>query len=82
MPRQGEGTAASIEAEFRAAHAQVVERLARARGLHLARAKVKSPFMPLVSYSLGHAFAIIAAHGRRHLWQGERVRANPAFPRG
>jgi DinB superfamily len=79
VPR-AEGSAESIETDYHASNAEVVERMRLAEGLHLGKAKVKSPFMPLLRYSLGQAFAIIAAHGRRHLWQAEQVRGNQAFP--
>lgn len=58
------------------------DRLQRAAGLHLARIRVVSPLAPmgLMRYSLGAAFAIIAAHERRHLWQAANVRRHPQFP--
>jgi hypothetical protein len=77
---EAQGTWDSIEGELVATHAEVIERMRRAQGLHLGKAKVRSPFLPLLRYSLGQAFAIIAAHGRRHLWQAEQVRAHPGFP--
>jgi hypothetical protein len=79
VPRAA-GSADSIEKDFHASHAEVIERMRRAQGYHLGKVKVKSPFMPLLRYTLGQAFAIIAAHGRRHMWQAEQVRGNPAFP--
>lgn len=81
IPPVVQKTPSEVETEFRAAHAEVIARLERARDLDLGRARVRSPFLPLFHYSLGQAFAIIAAHGRRHLWQAEQVRANPGFPR-
>lgn len=74
------GAADSIEHDLHSSHAEVIERMRRAQGYHLGKAKVQSPFMPLLRYSLGQAFAIIAAHGRRHVWQAEQVRGNPGFP--
>lgn len=77
---QAQGTPESVEHDLHASHAEVIERMRRAQGYHLGKAKVKSPFMPLLRYSLGQSFAIIAAHGRRHVWQAEQVRGNPGFP--
>lgn len=62
-------------------HDQLVRRLYDANGLNLARAKVVSPFSRFFKFSLGHAFAIIAAHERRHLWQARQVRNDSGFPR-
>ena len=39
-----------------------------------------NPFFSLLRFSLGTGFQVIAAHERRHLWQAERVKANPRFP--
>lgn len=79
QPQAG-GNADSIEHDLHASHAEVIERMRRAQGYHLGKVKVQSPFTPLLRYSLGQAFAIIAAHGRRHVWQAEQVRGNPEFP--
>ncbi|MDQ3687260.1 MAG: DinB family protein [Acidobacteriota bacterium] len=61
-------------------HDQLDRRLSDANGLNLARAKVVSPFSRFFKFSLGHAFAITAAHERRHLWQARQVRNDPGFP--
>lgn len=50
------------------------ERIRRADGLDLRRARLRSPFVPWVRYSLGIGFAVILAHERRHLWQARQVR--------
>lgn len=60
---------------------RIVRALQAANGLHLAKVKVPSPITPLVKLSLGQCFALLAAHERRHLWQAERLRSHPAFPR-
>ncbi len=39
-----------------------------------------NPFFSLIRFSVGTGFQVIAAHERRHLWQAERVLANPRFP--
>jgi hypothetical protein len=53
-----------------------------ANGVHLARVKIVSPVSRWVKYSLGQAFALLAAHERRHLWQARQVRNHPQFPAG
>jgi hypothetical protein len=70
-----------ILATFKAAQAQFAERLHRARGLDLARVRVASPAARWRRFSLGAAFAVLAAHERRHLSQAWRVTALPQFPR-
>ena len=60
---------------------EVQQRLAAAKDLDLWRTKVKSPAVPLLKFSLGETFAIIAAHERRHLAQAEEVKNAPGFPR-
>jgi DinB superfamily len=42
--------------------------------------KVKDPLFPL-HHTGDTELLIIAAHNRRHLWQAEQVKRNPAFPR-
>jgi hypothetical protein len=79
VPRS-EGTAESVERDYQDSNAEVVERMRLAKGLHLGKARVRSPFLSLLRYSLGQAFGLIAAHGRRHLWQAEQVRGKQDFP--
>ncbi len=61
-------------------HDQLIRRLSDANGLNLTRVKVISPFSRLFKFSLGHAFAITAAHERRHLWQARQVKEEADFP--
>ncbi len=67
-----------ISGEFR--------RLTRdADGLDLARVKVTMPALPavlraIVRMPLGGQLLLTATHDRRHLWQAEQVRNDPAFP--
>lgn len=56
------------------------ERLEAADGLDLGRVRVHSPFIPLLSVDLDSAFALVAVHERRHLWQARQVREHPEFP--
>lgn len=70
-----------VLAAFRGFQDQLVDRLRRADGLDLVRVRVTSPVASWRRFSLGAAFAAIAAHERRHLWQARRVAALPEFPR-
>jgi hypothetical protein len=60
---------------------ELIDRLRRADGLDLVRVRVTSPVAGWRRFSLGAAFAVIAAHERRHLWQARSVAALPHFPR-
>ncbi|HLK19716.1 MAG TPA: DinB family protein [Bryobacteraceae bacterium] len=65
--------------EFLALHGRMLELIASANGLDLARIKVPSPAGP-VKFPLGQRIALIAAHDRRHLWQAWAVRKHRGFP--
>ena len=80
LPADGESRA-DVLAAFRECQDQLIDRVYRANGLDLARARVASPVVRWRRFSLGAAFAVIAAHERRHLWQAFRVAALPQFPR-
>src|SRR5215469_8025450 len=56
------------------------ESVRRAFGLDLSRIRIVEPIYPVI-VSLGGTLAFIAAHDRRHMWQAERVRQAPRFPR-
>jgi hypothetical protein len=65
--------------EFLSIHDRMLELVKKANGLDLVRIKVPSPVGPF-KLSLGQRFALLAAHDRRHLWQGWQVRKNRGFP--
>jgi hypothetical protein len=67
-------------AAFVALQDEFQQRLARADGLDLRRVKARSPVSRHLKFSLGKAFAGIAAHQRRHLWQARQLRNDAAFP--
>jgi hypothetical protein len=68
-------------AEFDAIHVQLEELMIAADGVSLQHARMRSPFLPLLRFTLGQAFAVNVAHARRHLWQAREVRQHPSFPR-
>jgi hypothetical protein len=70
-----------IMAAFRAYQVQFVDRLRQANGLDLARARATSPANQWIHLPLGSAFALMAAHERRHLWQARNLLAMSGFPR-
>lgn len=68
-----------VVAEFIAIHNELLGLISRANGLDLARIKIRTPF-PIVKFSLGQRFALLAAHDRRHLRQAWDVRRRSDFP--
>lgn len=67
-------------AGFRAYQVQYVDRLRQANGLDLSRSCVRSPFASWIRIPLGSAFASMAAHERRHLWQARKITEFVGFP--
>lgn len=67
-------------AGFRAYQVQYVDRLRQANGIDLARARARSPIARWVPIPLGSAFAVMAAHERRHLRQARTVTETDGFP--
>jgi hypothetical protein len=59
---------------------ELILRLHQANGLDLARVRIHAPGPRFPRLSLGQAFAFLAAHERRHLWQARQVRDHPQFP--
>ncbi len=67
-------------AGFRAYQVQYVDRLRQANGIDLSRSCVRSPLASWIRIPLGSAFAAMAAHERRHLWQARRITQMDGFP--
>jgi hypothetical protein len=67
-------------AGFRAYQVQYVDRLRQANGIDLARSCVRSPVVSWIRIPLGSAFATMAAHERRHLWQARKITQMVGFP--
>jgi hypothetical protein len=58
----------------------ISRRIDAAGGLDLGRARVVSPVTPVLRLSLGMAFALLAVHERRHLYQATDVTRMAGFP--
>jgi hypothetical protein len=65
--------------DFLSLHEDVVAMLRELDG-HQMSVKVQSPFARLLRYKLGSAFALMAAHDRRHLWQAHEAARALAQP--
>jgi hypothetical protein len=61
-------------------HLEIREVLAASQQLNLNRVRFRNPFVPLIRFTVGTGFLIMAAHGRRHLLQAERVCSANGFP--
>ncbi len=44
------------------------------------RVRFRNPFVPLIRFTVGTGFEILARHEDRHLLQAERVKQTPQFP--
>ena len=72
-PAAGAAMADTLE-QFDYLQQELLARVDMAAGLDLEKLAVTSPFSTRISYNLYVAFAVLAAHQRRHLWQAERTR--------
>ena len=55
-------------------HKEIRELLGAKSQPDLNRIRFKNPFVPVIRFTVATAFLIMAAHGRRHLLQAERLR--------
>lgn len=69
-----------VTRDFFTTQDELLRLIVEANGINLARVKVTSPVTKLIKLSLGQAFALIATHSRRHLWQARQVKGNQMFP--
>jgi hypothetical protein len=67
--------------ELRSGHAEIQQLLVETAQLDLNRIRFKNPFVPVLRFTVATGFLILAAHGRRHLLQAERVTQEDGFPR-
>ncbi len=59
--------------DLRRGHAETLQLLHETAHLNLNRIRFKNPFIPLLRFTVATGFLILAAHGRRHLLQAQRV---------
>jgi hypothetical protein len=67
--------------DFAAVQAEIAALLKESADLDLNRARFANPFLPLVRMRVGSGFMVLTAHERRHLWQAQKIRLRPEFPR-
>ncbi len=73
--------AAQVWTQFLSFQDRLLELIREANGVDLVRIKVQSPAFKFLKLTLGQAFAMTAAHERRHLWQARQVKEHPNFPK-
>lgn len=71
---------ATVLAEFDSIHDELARLTRLADGVSLTHGRMRSPFLPLLHFTLGQTIALNLAHGRRHLWQARQVLAAAGFP--
>lgn len=69
-----QGPATDALPQFLRCQERIIQRLERAEGLDLARARFVSPFASLLRMNLLSAFGVVTSHERRHLFQMEHIR--------
>jgi DinB superfamily len=72
---------AAVWRDFAAVQTEAATLLKESADLDLNRARFVNPFLPLVRMRVGSGFLVITAHERRHLWQAQKIRLRPEFPR-
>ena len=55
--------------------------VASSSGKDLNAVRFRNPLFPVIRFTVASGFLMLAAHGRRHLWQAEQVLQEPDFPR-
>ncbi len=50
-------------------------------GVDFNRVRYPNPFIPLIRFTIGTGLQIANAHDRRHLWQAQRVKEAPEYPK-
>jgi hypothetical protein len=71
------GTSCSLVdafAHFLTSHAELRHFLGTNADLDLAAIRFPNPFVPVIRFSVATGLHVLAAHERRHLWQGWQVR--------
>ena len=63
-----------------AGNQKVRDLVQRAAECDVNRVRFRNPFVPVIWFTVGTGFEILARHQRRHLLQAERVRSAPGFP--
>jgi hypothetical protein len=66
-------------ADFEAVHRALADSLDGVDSSLLTQARMPSPFVSLLQFTLGQVYGLNLAHGRRHLWQARQVAKESGF---
>lgn len=80
VPANEEKEPLSVLTEFRTTHRELIEEIRRSARTDISRSTIRSPISKHLRLNLYDAFRSIAAHGRRHIWQVNRIRSATGFP--
>ena len=72
---------ADVIREFVLVQQELLDCIREANGLHLARTKVPILDYKYIRLSLGQEFKLFVVHEQRHLWQAQKIKNHPGFPR-
>ncbi len=75
------GDLAEAIARFVESHEPLREIIMSWDSVDLNRVRYPNPFIPLVRFTVGTGLLIANAHDRRHLWQAQRVKEAPEYPK-
>ncbi len=67
--------------QYRKTMDRVVRLVASTSGRDLNSIRFRHPLFSPLRFTVASGLLVIAAHGRRHLWQAEQVAANADFPK-
>jgi hypothetical protein len=81
MNPPAQGNLEQAQREFAASHEEVREVLKHWDNVDFNQARFHSPFASLLKFTVGTGLLIITAHDRRHLWQAERMKQTPGYPK-
>jgi hypothetical protein len=70
------GSRDALLARFGETHQTLIALLDESDGYDRMRLRIPTPFARRITVTMLDSFAVLAAHGRRHLWQAERAIAN------
>lgn len=69
-----------VLASFRDCQGELARLAEEACGVDLGRARLSSPFMRLLRFSVGATFGILLSHNRRHIWLIRELMDHEDFP--
>jgi hypothetical protein len=66
--------------EFLQAMDRVTSLVTSSAAKDLNSVRFRNPLLPMIRFTVSSGLLILAAHGRRHMWQAEQIAHEPDFP--